>query len=131
MQWDFHSDAPIYAQVMERIQRMIVSGTLRPGERLPSVRAFALEAGINPNTMQKALTELERSGLIYNQRTAGHFVTDDSQIIAEVRKSLAEQQTRQYLQGMRELGFTPDQTEQHLLQQLNKEGRENHANSDL
>ena len=130
MRWDFHNEAPIYAQVMERIERMIVSGALRPGQRLPSVRAFAMEAGINPNTMQKALTELERGGLIYNQRTAGHFVTNDSRIIAEVRKALADGQTLQYLQRMRELGFTPDQTEQ-LLRQLNKEGREDHGNSDL
>ena len=64
MRWDFHNDAPIYAQLMERIERMIVSGALAPGEKLPAVRTFAMEAGVNPNTMQRALAELERNGLI-------------------------------------------------------------------
>ena len=122
MRWEFHNDAPIYAQVMERVERMIVSGALAPGERLPSVRTFALEAGVNPNTMQKALTELERGGLIYSQRTAGHFVTEDQAVIASVREELAELHTDQFLQDMRELGFSSAQTAELLHRKLeNKE----------
>ena len=71
MRWEYHNEAPIYAQVMERVERMIVSGVLPPGERLPSVRVFAQEAGINPNTMQKALTELERPGRCTASAEAG------------------------------------------------------------
>ena len=122
MRWEFHNDAPIYAQVMERVERMIVSGALAPGERLPSVRTFAMEAGVNPNTMQKALTELERGGLIYSQRTSGHFVTEDQAVIASDRAELAELHTDQFLQDMRELGFTSAQTAELLHRKLeNKE----------
>ena len=130
MRWEFHGDAPIHAQVTERIERMIVSGALKPGERLPSVRTFALEAGVNPNTMQKALTELERGGLIYSQRTAGHFVTNDPQTIAAVREDLAAKIIRQYLRGMTELGCSPEEAEKLLHRQLT-EGGEEHANPDL
>lgn len=119
MRWEFNSDAPIYVQVMERIERMIVSGALVPGERLNSVRNFAQEAGVNPNTMQKALTELERSGLIYSQRTTGHFVTEDRQIITRTRQELAEIQTDRFLKSMGELGYSPAQTEELLQHRLN------------
>lgn len=118
MRWIFHNESPIYAQVTERVERMIVSGALPPGERLPSVRVFAQEAGINPNTMQKALTELERSGLIYSQRTAGHFVTEDQAVIAQAREALAEIQTERFLQSMQELGFTSAQAAELLHRKL-------------
>ena len=77
MEWNFRSDLPIYSQLVERIKLGIVSGSFRPGERLPSVRDMAAEAGVNPNTMQRALQELERDGMVYAQRTAGRFVTED------------------------------------------------------
>ena len=69
MNWQFSNDAPIYAQLIRQIRAGIVSGAFSPGERLPSVRDLAMEAGVNPNTMQRALTELERDGLVYSQRT--------------------------------------------------------------
>lgn len=131
MRWEFHNDAPIYAQVMERVERMIVSGTLQPGERLPSVRALALEAGVNPNTVQKALTELERGGLIHSQRTAGHFVTQDPAAIAAGRAQLGEAQTLRYLRGIRELGYTDEEAERLLRRLLQTEGSEDHGHSDL
>ena len=118
MRWEFHNESPIYAQVMERVERMIVSGVLPPGERLPSVRVFAQEAGVNPNTMQKALTELERGGLIYSQRTSGHFVTEDQAVIARAREALAEMQTERFLQSMQELGFTSAETAELLHRKL-------------
>ena len=124
MRWDFHNDAPIYAQLMERIERMIVSGTLAPGEKLPAVRTFAMEAGVNPNTMQRALAELERNGLIYSQRTSGHFVTDRPEAIAAVRVQLAEEQTARFLQKMSELGYTIEQAAQLVNDRLKQEGRE-------
>ena len=75
MNWQFSNDAPIYAQLIRQIRAGIVSGAFSPGERLPSVRDLAMEAGVNPNTMQRALTELERDGLVYSQRTSGRYVT--------------------------------------------------------
>ena len=75
MPWELDNDRPIYLQLMERIQQDIVSGIYKPGDRLPSVRDLAVEAAVNPNTMQKALSELERSGLVYSQRTSGRFIT--------------------------------------------------------
>ena len=118
MRWEFHNESPIYAQVMERVERMIVSGALPPGERLPSVRVFAQEAGVNPNTMQKALTELERGGLIYSQRTSGHFVTEDQAVIARAREARAEMQKERFLQSMQELGFTSAETAELLHRKL-------------
>ena len=77
MTWHFDNDRPIYTQLLEQILFLIVSGQYPPGSKLPSVRDLASEASVNPNTMQRALTELERSGLIYSQRTSGRFVTED------------------------------------------------------
>ena len=82
MKWQFSNDAPIYSQLIAQIKVGIVSGAFPPGERLPSVRDLATEAGVNPNTMQRALTELERDGLVYSQRTTGRFVTEDQAMIA-------------------------------------------------
>ncbi len=78
MNWQFSNSAPIYTQLIGQIRAGIVSGALAPGERLPSVRDLAMEAGVNPNTMQRALTELERDGLVYSQRTSGRYVTGGS-----------------------------------------------------
>ena len=72
MPWELDNDRPIYLQLMERIQQDIVSGIYKPGDRLPSVRDLAVEAAVNPNTMQKALSELERSGLVYSQIGRAH-----------------------------------------------------------
>ena len=88
MPWELDNDRPIYLQLMERIQQDIVSGIYKPGDRLPSVRDLAVEAAVNPNTMQKALSELERSGLVYSQRTSGRFITEDTQLLDEMKTCL-------------------------------------------
>ena len=77
MGWKIDDGRPIWTQLKEQMIKRIVSGTYSSGEKLPSVRDLAGEAGVNPNTMQKALAELERMGLVYSQRTSGRFVTDD------------------------------------------------------
>ena len=89
MAWNLDSDRPIYAQILERIQRQIVSGEYAPGTKIPSVRELAAQAGVNPNTMQKALSELERSGLVVTMRTSGRVVTEDMEMIKQIRKQLA------------------------------------------
>ena len=105
MNWQFSNDAPIYAQLIGQIRAGIVSGAFSPGERLPSVRDLAMEAGVNPNTMQRALTELERDGLVYSQRTAGRFVTEDKLMIEQAKLGLAREQIQQFLQSMSRLGY--------------------------
>ena len=120
MQWKLSDDRPIYVQLMETITAAIASGTLSAGSRLPSVREMAAQAGVNPNTMQRALAELERDGLLYSQRTAGRFVTDQSDRITQKRKELAMQQIRIFLSSMKEMGYTSEQTLT-LIQQAVKE----------
>lgn len=105
MKWQFSNDAPIYSQLIEQVKVGIVSGAFPPGERLPSVRDLAVEAGVNPNTMQRALTELERDGLVFSQRTAGRFVTENKEMIDEAKKNLADYQIQNFLASMSRLGF--------------------------
>ena len=105
MKWQFSNDAPIYSQLIEQVKVGIVSGAFPPGERLPSVRDLAVEAGVNPNTMQRALTELERDGLVYSQRTAGRFVTEDTEMIRTAKEELAHRQIKVFLTAMLRLGY--------------------------
>lgn len=105
MDWTFRNDLPIYSQLVDKIKLAIVSGALPPGERLASVRDLATEAGVNPNTMQRALQELEREGLVFSQRTAGRFVTEDITVIDEIKKTLAKGQIESFLKAMKELGY--------------------------
>ena len=105
MEWKFRSDLPIYSQLVEQIKLGIVSGSLLPGERLMSVRDMATEAGVNPNTMQRALQELEREGMVFSQRTSGRFVTENLQVIERAKKKLAEEQIRGFQEAMKKLGY--------------------------
>lgn len=105
MAWNLDNDRPIYAQIVERIQLQIVSGIYKPGDKLPSVRELAAVAGVNPNTMQKAFGELERSGLIITQRTSGRIVTENEDMIKEIKKELAKEHVERFLEKMKELGF--------------------------
>lgn len=105
MKWEFSNDAPIYAQLVLQIKVGIVSGAFPSGGRLPSVRDMATEARVNPNTMQRALTDLEREGLVYSQRTAGRFVTEDETMIDQVKRGLAEGHIKSFLTAMNRLGY--------------------------
>lgn len=121
MQWNLSDDRPIYAQLMETITLAIASGALPAGSRLPSVRDLAAEAGVNPNTMQRALSELERTGLLYSQRTAGRFVTDQTEHIRKKRKELAMEQIQIFLSSMKDMGYTAEETVE-LIRQAIEEG---------
>ena len=105
MSWTFSGDKPIYTQLVERLQLRIVTGEYPPGSRLSSVRDLAAEAAVNPNTMQRALSELESTGLVYSQRTSGRFVTEDGEKIAALREQLGREKVRRFLAEMRELGY--------------------------
>lgn len=105
MHFAFDNNTPIYIQLVEQIKINIISGNLKPMERLPSVRDLALQTKVNPNTMQKALSELEETGLIFTERTNGKFVTADTALIAHHKKEYAEALARRYLQNMENAGF--------------------------
>lgn len=105
MAWNLDSDRPIFLQIVERIQMDIISGKYAPGDKLPSVRDLAGEAAVNPNTMQKAFTELERTGLVYSMRTSGRFITEDITMIEELKSSLAKEKISEFLELMQNLGY--------------------------
>ena len=110
MPWNLDSSRPIYLQIIERVQMDIITGRYQPGDKLPSVRDLAQEAAVNPNTMQKALSELERSGLIYSQRTSGRFITEDETMLKQLKSQLAEEHIRDFFEKMRQLGFQTEET---------------------
>lgn len=124
MKWEFSNDAPIYAQLILQIKVGIVSGAFPPGERLPSVRDLATEAGVNPNTMQRALAELERCGLVYSQRTAGRFVTEDHEMIENAKRELARRHIRTFVAAMGRLGYREEEIVSLLRRETDKEGAE-------
>ena len=128
MQWHFSNDAPIYTQLIQQVKVGIVTGAFPPGERLPSVRDLATEAGVNPNTMQRALAELERDGLVYSQRTAGRFVTEDNTMINTAKRSLAERHVKTFLEAMLRLGFQRDEIIDLISKELGEE-EANHASA--
>ena len=100
MEYIFDNERPIYLQLVEKLRIEIVSGKLKQGERLPSVRELALMVKVNPNTMQKALAELENQKLVYTERTNGKFVTNDFKLIEKVKRELASEKIKDYLKSM-------------------------------
>ena len=128
MQWQFSNEMPIYSQLVEQIKIGIVSGMFPPGERLPSVRDLATEAGVNPNTMQRAMTDLERDGLVYSQRTAGRFVTEDHAVIQAAKRDLAQRHIHAFLAAMLRLGYGREEIIS-LLEQEHQEEGTNHGGS--
>ena len=105
MGWKIDDGRPIWTQLKEQMIKRIVSGTYSSGEKLPSVRDLAGEAGVNPNTMQKALAELEREGVLYSQRTAGRFVADRVAGGGSLREELSKKHIQTYVDNMRSLGY--------------------------
>ncbi|MCD7857462.1 MAG: GntR family transcriptional regulator [Clostridiales bacterium] len=114
MEWKLTSGRPIWLQLKEELTQRIVTGDYPMGSRFPTVRELAAEAGVNPNTMQRALSELEKDGLVESNRTAGRLVTSDAQRVEEVRSQLAEQLMEAFCRGMEGLGYTPAQIQQKL-----------------
>lgn len=110
MTWTFRDDAPIYLQLVEQMRLKIVSGEYPPGYRLAGVRELAAEMGVNPNTVQRAMSELERMGLVYSQRTSGRNVTEDVEILRSARREIAAARVKEFLNTMKGLGFTVEET---------------------
>jgi len=109
LSWKFTGDRPIYVQIVEQIQLKILSGEFQPGQKIPSIRDLAAEAAVNPNTMQKAMGELEATGLVHAQRTSGRFITEDTEKIAKIRRHYAEQSVLDFIRQMQGLGYDTEE----------------------
>ena len=117
MNWQFSDDRPIYVQLSEQLKREIITGHYSPGDKIEAVRDLAKEASVNPNTMQRALTQLENEGLVYSKRTSGRFITDDTALIEQLKTAMASEQIRLFLTAMQKLGFDEEAAAALLKQQ--------------
>ena len=120
-EWHLTNDRPVFIQIMEKLKRDIVTGSYRPGDKLPSVRELAAEAAVNPNTMQRAFSELEREGLVYTKRTNGRFITEDLSMISQLKEQMALDAISQFLNSMQQLGFSGQETLALLKESLEEE----------
>lgn len=114
MKFIFDNERPIYVQLVEKLRMEIISGHLQPGDRIPSVRELALLVKVNPNTMQKALVELENEGLLYTERTNGKFVTENKKLIEKMKKDLAKEKVTLFLEDMKQIGIQQEEAIQYL-----------------
>ncbi len=117
MNWRIENDRPIWLQLYEQLTLRIIAGIYPMGSRIPAVRELAAQAGVNPNTMQRALAQLEENGLAVTNRTAGRTVTEDQARIDELRMELARTKIAEYLQGMQTLGFTEEEARAMLVKE--------------
>ena len=120
--WRIEENRPIWVQLTEQLAEQIIAGRYGPGERMPSVRELAAEAGVNPNTMQRAMAELEAMGLAQTNRTAGRVVTEDMEIIAQKRKETAGKQIQEFIRRMRNLGLSSEDILAAVEEEISKEG---------
>ena len=109
MDWQFDSSMPIYTQLVYKIELAIVSGEFVRGQRLSAVRDMAAEAGVNPNTMQRAFQELERQGRVYTQRSSGRYVTEDMTVIENTKQALARENIKSFMDSMRRIGYSREE----------------------
>ena len=105
MNFVFDNNSPIYIQLVEQIKIHIISGKLAAGERLPSVRDLSLRLKVNPNTLQRALGELEEIGIIYTERTNGKFVTEDTCLLEKMKSRYASDICKKFFENMQNIGF--------------------------
>jgi len=109
MKWKFSDDVPIYLQIIELMKIDIVSGKYASGDKLPAVRDLAMEAGVNPNTVQRAYAELERQGLVQSERTSGRFVSIDEEKMNDLRKDLSDSYIADLFARLRNLGMDDEE----------------------
>ncbi|HGA2114148.1 TPA: GntR family transcriptional regulator [Streptococcus agalactiae] len=122
MAWEFNEKSPIYSQIAEHIKMQIVSQEIKSGNQLPTVRELAQEAGVNPNTMQRAFTELEREGMVFSQRTSGRFVTEDNLLIGKIRQQVAKAELATFVNNMKKIGYKLDEITvalDHFIKEIN------------
>lgn len=109
MDWNFIEGKPIYTQIVDIIRTKIAAGDFAPGSKLPSVRDLAVNAGVNPNTVQRALAELEHMKLVYSERTNGRFVTKDEDIMKELHKELSQTYVEELVAKLLSIGMTKEE----------------------
>lgn len=126
--WNFSNDRPVYLQIMDIIKQRIVTGQYAPGERIPSVRDLAEEARVNPNTMQKALSEIERERYLFSLRTSGKFVTEDTALIEQLRSSRYESIIVSFVEEMGKMGIHPEEAITLLQDYCNNENHKERGN---
>ncbi len=114
MSFTFDNNLPIYVQLVEQLKINIISGKIKSGERIPSVRELALKNQVNPNTMQKALGELEALGLIYTERTNGKYVTNDEKLILSFKEEYARKLANDFFSNMESIGFDKGETLEYI-----------------
>lgn len=122
MAWEFNEKSPIYSQIAEHIKMQIVSQEIKSGDQLPTVRELAQEAGVNPNTMQRAFTELEREGMVFSQRTSGRFITEDNLLIGKIRQQVAKAELATFVNNMKKIGYKLDEITvalDHFIKEIN------------
>ena len=115
MNWNITAGRPVYVQLVEQLELALVAGEFPPGSRIPPVRELAADAGVNPNTMQRALTELEREGLLVSGGTSGRSVTQDEAVLVAMREQTLEELARECAEKFMTFGVTPTQAAQLLL----------------
>jgi DNA-binding transcriptional regulator YhcF (GntR family) len=119
MEWEFDNSIPIYLQLVEMLKLQIISGKIKSGDKLNSVRDLAREAGVNPNTMQRALAELERENLIYSVRTSGRFVKEDTETIKTMKSKIASEKIDALFETLYDLGYTKEEINAVILNKIN------------
>ncbi|MFD0695752.1 GntR family transcriptional regulator [Paenibacillus sp. GCM10027628] len=117
---EFHSSKAIYLQVADRIKRQIVSQELQAGQKLQSVREMAVTYNVNPNTIQRTYSELEREGVLETRRGQGTFVTEQEELLTQLRLSMIEEQIASFVLVMREMGYRSEEIIAGLQDHLNK-----------
>ena len=120
MKFNFDNERPIYIQLVEQLRISILTSTFGIGEKIPSVRDLAMLAKVNPNTMQKALAELEEEKVIYTERTNGKFVTKDVKLINKIRDNLAKDKANEFFSSMKKIGMDETETIDYLHELINK-----------
>lgn len=123
MNYQFTNDKPIYLQLMDAFKTAIVSGELKPGDRLDSVRDLAVQAKVNPNTMQKALSELEREGFIRTERTSGRFISENEDLLDSMKDGIAETEINLFIQKMKSFNYGREEILNLVKQALENEGQ--------
>lgn len=109
MAWLIDNNKPVYIQLVEQLKSKIISGEFKPGDKIDSVRSLAEEAEVNPNTMQRALAELERENLVFSKRTSGRFVTDNEEMIKAMKEEVASEQIKNLKSNLERLGFSEEE----------------------
>ena len=109
MGWKFKEGTPIWQQIMDILCQRIVRGDWPPGSRVSAVRELALDAGVNPNTMQRALSERKREGLLYSERTSGRFVTRDEAVLKKLREDMSTRYIEDLFSQLERLGMSPEE----------------------